>query len=138
MKPGSGTRQEADYRRSDYGAVLETTSRDSTEPRTTSQKNRVGIALRQAAISVQRTQTELGGTYRHLKARLGAPKAITAVANKIGRLAYSMLKNGTAYVERGLAAVEELFEIKQTNSLHRLAQNLGYDLVPKANASLRG
>jgi transposase len=103
--------------------------------RTRRTKSRVGQALRLAANAVQRTKTELGGTFRRLKARLGAPKAITAVANKIGRLVYSMLKNGTAFIERGLAAAEERFKAKRTKTLQRLADELGYALAPKETAT---
>lgn len=103
--------------------------------RTRRTKNRAGQALRLAANALQRTKTELGGTYRRLKARLGAPKAITAVANKIGRMVYAMLKNGTAFVERGLAEAEARFKVKQTKALHRLAEDLGYAVIPQADAS---
>jgi transposase len=103
--------------------------------RTRRTKNRAGQALRLAANAVQRTKTELGGTYRRLKARLGAPKAITAVANKIGRLVYAMLKNGTAFVERGLAEAEARFKAKQTKALHRLAEELGYTVMAPAGAA---
>lgn len=103
--------------------------------RTRRTKNRAGQALRLAANALQRTKTELGGTYRRLKARLGAPKAITAVANKIGRMVYAMLKNGTAFVERGLAEAEARFKTRQTKALHRLAEELGYSVVPPPGAA---
>ena len=40
----------------------------------------------------------LGAYLRRQKARLGAPKAVTATAHKLARLVYMMLKQGTAYV----------------------------------------
>ena len=101
--------------------------------RTRRTKNRAGQALRLAANALQRTTTELGGTYRRLRARLGAPKAITAVANKIGRLVYALLKNGTTFIERGLAEAEARFKAKQTKTLQRLAADLGYTVVPAAS-----
>ena len=32
---------------------------------------------------------------------MGSPKAITATAHKLARLVYSMLKHGSAYVDKG-------------------------------------
>ena len=57
--------------------------------------NRAAAALRMAASSLYRSQCALGAYYRRMKARLGAPKAITATAHKLARLIYSMLKHGT-------------------------------------------
>ena len=58
--------------------------------------NRAAQALRLAARGLERSQSALGAFFRRLKARLGAPKAITAAAHKLGRLVYSLLKHGTA------------------------------------------
>ena len=41
-----------------------------------------------------------GGFYRRIKARPGAPKAITATAHKLARIFYRMWATGRAY-ERG-------------------------------------
>jgi hypothetical protein len=37
-----------------------------------------------------------------MKARLGAPQAITATAHKLARLIDTMRKHGTAYVRQGM------------------------------------
>jgi transposase len=47
---------------------------------------RVTVALRLAARSLHRSQSALGAFFRRMKARLGAPKAITATAHKLARL----------------------------------------------------
>jgi len=47
------------------------------------------------------TAVRLGAFHRRLKARLGAPKAITATAHKLACLIYRMLRFGTDYVDRG-------------------------------------
>ena len=54
--------------------------------------NRAATALRLAATTLLRSQSYLGAQYRRLRARLGAPKAITAMAHKLARLVYRMLK----------------------------------------------
>ncbi len=46
-------------------------------------KNRAANAKGLAAQAVSRSQTALGANYRRIKARSGAPKAITATAHKI-------------------------------------------------------
>ena len=56
--------------------------------------NRAATALRLAATTRLRSQSYLGAQYRRLRARLGAPKAITAMAHKLARLVYRMLKWG--------------------------------------------
>jgi hypothetical protein len=45
-------------------------------------------AFRLAAQAVSRSHSALGAFYRRIAARAGAPKAITATAHKIARLAY--------------------------------------------------
>ena len=49
-------------------------------------KNRAAIALRMSAQAVQGSRTALGGYYRRMRAKLGAPKAITATAHKLARV----------------------------------------------------
>jgi transposase len=48
--------------------------------------HRVTVALRLAARSLHHAQSALGAFFRRMKARLGAPKAITAAAHKLARL----------------------------------------------------
>ena len=64
--------------------------------------NRAATALRLAATTLLRSQSYLGAQYRRLRAKLGAPKAITAMAHKLARLVYRMLKWGHEYVDKGL------------------------------------
>jgi hypothetical protein len=44
--------------------------------------------------------------YRRLRTKLGAPKAITAMAHKLARLVYRMLKYGQEYVDKGMQYYE--------------------------------
>ena len=62
--------------------------------------NRAATSLRLAATTLLRSQSYLGAQYRRLRGRLGAPKAITAMAHKLARLVYRMLKWGHEYVDR--------------------------------------
>src|SRR6516162_4447306 len=50
--------------------------------------NRAAMAFRNAASMLVRSQSYLGAQYRRLRTRLGAPKAITAMARKLACLFY--------------------------------------------------
>ena len=50
--------------------------------------NRAATSLRMAATTLLRSQTYLGAQYRRLRTKLGAPKAITAMAHRLARLVY--------------------------------------------------
>ena len=50
--------------------------------------NRAATALRIAASTLIRSKTYLGAQYRRLRTKLGAPKAITAMAHRLARLVY--------------------------------------------------
>ncbi len=65
-----------------------------------------------------------------MKARLGAPQGITATARKLGVLIYTMLKNGTEYIEAGLGAYERQYEERLLKNLKKQAAKLGLALVP--------
>ena|GEM_PF-1744931 len=47
--------------------------------------NRAATALRMAALTLMRSRTYLGAQYRRLRPKLGAPKAITAMAHRLAR-----------------------------------------------------
>ena len=63
--------------------------------------NRAATALRLAASTLIRSRSYLGAQYRRLRTKLGAPKAITAMAHRLARLVYRMLKYGQEYVDKG-------------------------------------
>jgi transposase len=102
--------------------------------RTKASANRVAAALRMAASTLHHTRSALGAFFRRLKARLGAPKAITATARKLACLVYSMLTHGTAYVDQGQHYYEQRYQQRALSNLSRRAQELGYTLV-KASAA---
>jgi hypothetical protein len=69
--------------------------------------------------------------FARLKARPGAPKAITATAHKLGRLVYSLLKHWTAYVMQTMEDDERQYRERAIRNLVRRAGELGYTLVEK-------
>jgi transposase len=91
--------------------------------------NRAATALRLAATTLLRSQSYLGAQYRRLRARLGAPKAITAMAHKLARLVYRMLKWGYEYVDKGLQYYEDRHREQQVQLLKKRAAKLGLHIV---------
>jgi transposase len=92
--------------------------------------NRVAVALRIAANTLYKSECAFGAFLRRMKARLGSPKAITALAHKLAKLIYMMLKYGTAYVEKGVKFYEAMYQKRREASLKRKAKELGYELIP--------
>jgi transposase len=99
--------------------------------------NRAAAALRVAAQSLERSQSALGAFYRRMKAKHGAPKAVTATAHKLACLIYRMLRFGMDYVDQGERAYAAQQDERQFRSLQRQAARRGYTLVevPKAVVS---
>jgi len=97
--------------------------------RTKSCANRVATALRLGAACLHHSPSALGAFFRRMKARLGAPKAITATAHKLARLIYTMLKHGTVYVQQGMDDYERRYRDRAVESLTRRAKAFGYTLV---------
>jgi len=91
--------------------------------------NRAAAAFRQAASTLLRSQSYLGAQYRRLRTRLGAPKAITAMARKLACLYYRLIKHGKQYVDKGTEYYEARYREQQIRALTKKAQKLGLQLV---------
>jgi len=104
------------------------------QSRTQKTKNRANTALRLAALAVSHTDSWLGAFYRRQRARLGAPKAITATAHKMARIIYSMLKYRKEFLDLGADHYEAQYLTRQTRGLVKKAASLGFQLVPTVAA----
>jgi transposase len=93
-------------------------------------KNRIAVTLRMAAQSLQQSESALGVFYRRMRARLGAPKAITAAAHKLARIIFHMLTTRESYNESVFAKAEQKNLQRLENRLKAQAQALGYKLLP--------
>jgi transposase len=92
--------------------------------------NRAATALRMGASTLLRSQTYLGAQYRRLRSKLGAPKAITAMAHRLARLVYRMLKYGQQYVDKGAGYYEERNRQQQIEFVRKKAAQLGLQVTP--------
>jgi hypothetical protein len=73
-------------------------------------ENRAATVFRMAATSLWRSKTYLGAKFKRLRANLGAPKAITAMAHTLARLVYRMLKYGQDYVDKGMEFYQRRYQ----------------------------
>ena len=92
--------------------------------------NRAATALRMAAVTLMRSRTYLGAQYRRLRTKLGAPKAITAMAHRLARLVYRMLKYGQRYVDKGAEYYEHRYRQQQIEFLKKKATRFGLQITP--------
>jgi len=99
----------------------------STKTRKTA--NRAANAFRMAAQSLANSNTGLGGFYRRIRGRLGAPKAITATAHKLARIFYRMWTTGQSYTDLGSDYYENRYKERVLRNITRRARELGYDAV---------
>lgn len=97
--------------------------------------NRAATILRLAAMILGHTDTPLGSFYRRKRAQLGAPKAITATARKLGCLIYRLIKNGQGYQEPDVHIYELKYKEQILKSLRKRANTFGFDLVEVQKAA---
>ena len=94
-------------------------------------KTAVGQIFRLAAHNIARSKyLALGGFYRRLKARTSAAVANVATARKLAVMFYYAMREGLAYVERGLEAYEAAYRQTQERFLQKRATELGFTLMP--------
>lgn len=96
-------------------------------------KNRVALALRMAAQSLQHSKSALGEFYRRMRTRLGAPKAITATAHKLARIVFHMVTTKKPYDDSVFAGSEEKCRQRAKRRLTAQARALGFNLVPASS-----
>lgn len=104
------------------GKLLSTKTRRSN--------SRAAKALRMCAVTLGNSKSALADFYRRLRARLGAPKAITATAHKLARIIYHLVTTGEDFDESQFAADQIRFQQRQENKLKAKARALGFQLVP--------
>jgi hypothetical protein len=95
-------------------------------------KNRLTVAFKMAATTLRESDTYLGAQFRRLRSRLGAPAAIKAMAAKLARLAYRMLRYGMQYVDKGAEIYEAQHRQRQISALKRKAAHLGFQVLEAA------
>jgi hypothetical protein len=82
-----------------------------------------------AASTLRLSNTYLGAQFRRLRTKLGAPVAIKAMAAKLARLVYRMLRYGMTFAGRGAEFYDAQHRKLQINYLKRKAANLGFQII---------
>lgn len=93
-------------------------------------ENRAARVFRLAAQSLHRSASPLGAFLRRMKAKLGAPQAITATAHRLARIYYTLVTTGQEYDASIFARAEEDYQKRKLRHLHREAASYGLQLVP--------
>ena len=91
--------------------------------------NRVGQALRMAAMTARSSQTFIGVKHRSRLARLDTSVAVVATARELACLIYLMVTRGQPYAEQGMEVYESRRRDRKFSSLRRQAKKLGYQLL---------
>ncbi len=82
-----------------------------------------------AATTLKASNTYLGAQFRRLRTKLGAPVAIKAMAAKLARLVYRMLRYGMKYVDQGATTYEARHRQLQIRQLKKRAAKLGFQVL---------
>jgi len=104
------------------GKIMSSSTRDV--------KSRAATALRLAAQALNKAQNYFGDLYRRWKARLGTPKAITAMAHKLARILWHLFKHREAFNPEVFKKEEERMQRKRLARLRHTAAAFGLKLVP--------
>lgn len=92
--------------------------------------NRAAQILRVCAQAAIQSKSALGAFGRRLRSRLDAPKAIKALAHKLARIVYRMLKTGKPYADAGELYYEQKYRDHLLKRLHKQAARFGFQLTP--------
>lgn len=92
-------------------------------------KNRAAMALRMGAQSLHHSHSFLGQYYRRMRAKLGAPGAITAAAHKLARIVFHLLTTRQPYDETVFAREEQQHQRRLEAKLRKQARLLGFDVI---------
>jgi transposase len=110
----------------------ETSASKVLRRRTRRSQNRVRHALRMAASSLHHDKSYLGDKYRRLRAKLGAPKAITAMAHQLARIIWTLITRRVPF-DLSLFVYQEMANQKRClKRLEATARQMGYELTPLA------
>lgn len=92
-------------------------------------RNRAKQTFKMAAYSLANSKSGLGAFYRKMRAKVGAPKAITATARKLAVIFYIMLRDKVPYKPQTQEEYEESQKERILKGLKKRAKTFGFELV---------
>jgi len=84
--------------------------------------SRAGQALRMAASTLHKSESEMGGYYRSVARRADRKTAVKATARRMAHLIYRGIKYGQAYVEQGAKAYEQRMRERTVRTVKNLVK----------------
>ena len=87
------------------------------------------ILVQVAWAAIKKKESYYKTKYYKLKARRGARKAIVAIAHKIGKAIYNIIKNGDTYKDLGESYLDKPNKQRILKSLAKKAETMGMKLV---------
>ena len=94
-------------------------------------KNQLKPVMTEVAQSASRTKnTYYKEKFHRLKARRGHKKAIVAIAHRIIKCIYHIIKDGVRYKELGMDYLDKKTKTSKLYRLQKQAESLGFNLVP--------
>lgn len=97
--------------------------------------SRLARALRMAAFSLQRNQSQVGQMLRRFKGRLGKAEGITATAHKLARMIYGVIKSQRSYDEKEAFKLTPQKLQRRRHRLEQEAASLGFALTQLPTAA---
>jgi transposase len=91
--------------------------------------SRMAKAFRMAANALYKSESALGDCFRRFRTKLGAPKAITALAHKLARIVYHLVSTGQAFDPAILSRQQEQQRVYQELRMRKAAARMGFKLV---------
>lgn len=92
------------------------------------------LPLRMAGQPLHHNKTALGDFYRRMRAKLDAPKAITAAAHKLARIIFHLVARRQKFDDSRFAADQLRHQKRQELKLRARAKAMGFELVPLPQA----
>lgn len=106
----------------------------SSRRKTKKGNEEAGLVFRLSAQSVAKSKSPLGEFYRRIKGRRDGKIAMKALASKIARLYYRVMRYGLEYVDKGLEQYKRQMKNRKIKKFLKQAQEL--DLDPNDLATL--
>jgi transposase len=91
------------------------------------------ILIEVAWAAVKKKDSYYRAKYFKLKSRRGAKKAIVAIAHRISKAIYNIIKNGDTFMDLGEDYLNTKTKQRVIHNIKKRANQLGYELVPCMN-----
>jgi len=87
-------------------------------------KNKAGQCLRMAASGLSNSKSPLGDEYRRMRAKLGGKGAVVAIAHKLSRIVYTMIKTQTEYNPEIIVGDQTKFRERKIKRIEKQLEKL--------------